>query len=179
MKNPQAFKKILSEALRAAKLNHKAPMVFTEYPNLYEACEQLAGILTMHFPGERAPLLQEALSASFEAYEKSLDDDTSYPLSVFLITLVSCAPSMISKRLTTKNGQIAWIPFKETAYEFVRRNGDVGLGVDNDSDPELVNASESDAMYMLASQILTLHDFKCVREYLTTKDLQLMTVKVA
>lgn len=178
MTNQQAYKKILSEALRAAKLNHKAPMVFTEYPNLYEACEQLAGVLTLHFPGENLPLLQETLIASFEAYEKSLDDDTSYPLGVFLIALVSCAPAMIGKRLTTKGGQ-AWIPFKETAYEFVRRNGEMGLEVVDDPDPELVNASSSDAMYMLASQILTLHDFKCVREYLTTKDMQVIASKVA
>jgi hypothetical protein len=177
--NQQAHKKILSEALRAAKLNHKAPMVFTEYPNLYEACEQLAGVLTLHFPGENLPLLQETLTSSFEAYEKSLDDDTSYPLSVFLIALVSCAPAMIGKRLTTKGGQVAWIPFKETAYEFVKRNGEAGLSFVDDPDPELVNASSSDAMYMLASQILTLHDFKCVREYLTTRDMQVMAMKVA
>lgn len=177
--NQQIHKKILSEALRAAKLNHKAPMVFTEFPNLYEACEQLSGILTMHFPGQKNPLLQEALAASFEAYEIALDNDDSFPLNEFLIALISCAPAMISKRLTTKGGTIAWIPFKETAYEFVLRYGEKGLGIEEEPDPELRNASPSDAMYMLASQILTLQDFKCVREYLTNKDLEVMVAKAA
>ncbi len=171
MSESKQYKTILADALKATKLTRKAQVLFMKYPNLEEASKALAGILTREFMGETRPLLEEALVAAFAAYDATARNDAN-PVGEYIIALVSCAPAMLSKRMTAAQGTIAWIPFSEPAFAFIQKHGTDNIGFEPSQDPELAEASTADAKYMLASQILILSDFKFVREHLTSLEIE-------
>ena len=152
------WKKILHQALEEAGIQKQAHDAFLECPNLEEACINLAGMVTMHYPGHKRPLLVDMVAGSIATFVKNKKVDAKCDLA--LSELVRNAHMLLSKRISIRHGKahVAWLPFEEALQDFLdRHDGSVPEVIEEVSPGEL----EADmASLLLASRIMPIASAK-------------------